>query len=895
MKSKVLLLIVVVITGFLAFFACLNPIIEELYYVGEEKPVPGTPITGNPDIEPLPTVTYTVSFDTNGGSLVDCQPVTKGEKAVRPPNPTRGGYGFVNWYDNEKLSDSPYDFETSVLTDITLYADWSETFYKIIFMDGETEIDNQLVGENGTVSSPDPTREGYTFDGWYIDPELTDVYDFDTSVIIGIVLYAKWTLNTYTVTFMDGDRVLSGLIRNAIPHGTAVNRPETDPSKDGYIFGDWYSNSGLTTLFSFSTPITDNTIVYAKFNIKTYTVTFMDGDTVLAELTRSSVPHGSIVNRPATDPTKDGYFFVNWYDNEELSEPPYDFDTLVICDFTLYVKWTLNAYTVTFMDGDKVLSGFTRNNIPHGSTMGRPATDPTKDGYTFDDWYSDPELTDVYDFDTPVTDNTTVYAKFNIKTYTVTFMDGGTVLSGFTRDNIPHGSTVGRPATDPAKDGHTFYDWYSNSGLTTLFSFSTPITNNTTVYAKFNIRTYTVTFMDGDAVLSALTQIVVHGSTISRPSDPTKDGYFIFDDWYTDSVLVTSFNFSTPIIGNKTVYSRWLDSDFPGEVIDRIFGVSNIAEWNDARNTISTGGNNKNYIINIIADFTIAGSTEFASTTVTFSGSGIKVSLRGAGRTLNFTGYGNMLRTNAGQTLILRDLTLQGHQSNSVSLVHVAGSYSGTGAFIMESGKICGNNSGRDGGGVSVDEGGIFTMNGGEISGNLATYGGGVDIYWGGTFTMNGGEISFNSARSDGGGVYVEEGTFEMYGGKITGGNIASYSGGGVYVYSYWGSTFTMYGGEISGNNSAGYAIYNGGGGVYIDQGVEGTFRIVTGTIYGLNAIVGLGNYANLENPNSGSALLKNGGTAQYGKFNGTTWVKSGDLQTTNNTIKVVDGTIINE
>jgi hypothetical protein len=216
------------------------------------------------------------------------------------------------------------------------------------------------------------------------------------------------------------------------------------------------------------------------------------------------------------------------------------------------------------------------------------------------------------------------------------------------------------------------------------------------------------------------------------------------------------------------------DEDFPGQTIHKRFGVSNLAEWNEARNEISNGGNNKNYIITIIADFTIVGA-ESDLYTATFSGSGIKVSLRGAGRTLTFTAKGsrNLLRTNAGQTLILRDLILKGHASNEDCVVYVAGSYSGTkGTFIMESGKICGNWSGRYGGGVRVEGGGIFTMNGGEISGNLASYGGGESVY-AGTFTMNAGTISGNSSR-DGGGVYVdEEGTFEMHDGKISG-NIAN-------------------------------------------------------------------------------------------------------------------------
>jgi hypothetical protein len=139
---------------------------------------------------------------------------------------------------------------------------------------------------------------------------------------------------------------------------------------------------------------------------------------------------------------------------------------------------------------------------------------------------------------------------------------------------------------------------------------------------------------------------------------------------------------------------------------------------------------------------------------------------------------------------------------------------------------------------------------------------------------MNGGEISGNTSSSSGGGVYVSSGTFfTMNGGEISG-NTASY-GGGVYVSS---GTFTMNGGEISGNT----ASYGGGGGVYVSGG---TFRIVTGTIYGSGEAD-----TSLRNTANDGAALYNNGTAQRGTFNGETWNSKGDLSTTNNTIKVVNG-----
>jgi uncharacterized repeat protein (TIGR02543 family) len=153
------------------------------------------------------------------------------------------------------------------------------------------------------------------------------------------------------------------------------------------------------------------------------------------------------------------------------------------------------------------------------------------------------------------------------------------------------------------------------------------------------------------------------------------------------------------------------------------------------------------------------------------------------------------------------------------------------GSFTLEEGsKVHGNT----GGGVSVS--GTFTMSGGAISGNTASYGGGVYVYSSGTFTMSGGAISGNSSSSSssGGGVYVNGGTFTMSGGAISG-NSSSYYGGGVFVNA---GTFTMSGGDISDNSSSYY-----GGGVYVSN--NGTFTKQSGSIiYGSNASVGLKNSA---------------------------------------------------
>jgi hypothetical protein len=241
----------------------------------------------------------------------------------------------------------------------------------------------------------------------------------------------------------------------------------------------------------------------------------------------------------------------------------------------------------------------------------------------------------------------------------------------------------------------------------------------------------------------------------------------------------------------------------PGALISDIFNVYNTGEWNRAISAITNGGNNQNYVINVMDNFAVASNPDATFGSV----SGITVSLRGAGKTLSLSsGNGNMIRIASVQSVILRDLTLRGNISNNGSVVYATGTNS---VFTMNSGKITGAHTSDRGGGVYVLSGGSFTMNEGEISGNTAdSYGGGVYVGSSGTFTMNGGKISGANTSDRGGGVYMgSAGTFIMNGGEISG-NIADGSnsyGGGVYVN---GNAFTMNGGKISGNT----AFTNGGG-----------------------------------------------------------------------------------
>lgn len=152
------------------------------------------------------TITYTVKYDANGGTGAPSnQTKTKGKELVLSTTvPTKEGYKFVNWNTKKDGTGTSYNAGSKYTTEasVTLYAQYEkelneeETKYTITFYtnDGTTEKSTKVVNKGDKVVKPEePTREGYTFDGWYDKKENGKEYDFTKEVTSDISLYAYWS------------------------------------------------------------------------------------------------------------------------------------------------------------------------------------------------------------------------------------------------------------------------------------------------------------------------------------------------------------------------------------------------------------------------------------------------------------------------------------------------------------------------------------------------------------------------------------------------------------------------------------------------------------------------------------------------------------------------------
>ena len=195
-----------------------------------------------------------------------------------------------------------------------------------------------------------PTKEGYTFTGWFLDEDCTIPYE-GTTITEDTVLYAGWKINTYTVTFdSDGG---SSVSNQTVDWNTSAQL--TTPTKTGHTFVGWFLPSGEQYT---NQPIKSATTLKAKWKANTYTVTFnSDGGSAVENKT---VEYGKSVT--LTSPTKTGFDFVGWF----LPSGDKYINQAITDNVTLMAKWEIKTFKVTFIVDGEIYREMT---VDYGTTL----------------------------------------------------------------------------------------------------------------------------------------------------------------------------------------------------------------------------------------------------------------------------------------------------------------------------------------------------------------------------------------------------------------------------------------------------------------------------------------------------------------------------------------------
>ena len=217
---------------------------------------------------------YTVTFESNGGTAVDDDTFEYNSKITKPANPTKTGAVFAGWFTDNDTFENEFDFNENVTstTNITLYAKWSTKVLTVYFdSNGGSQIAPKSVDYNNYVTKPaDPTRYGYTFVGWYDNMSLTQQTVFDDGKILitsNKTFFAKWEINTYNLRIYKNINNESDL-KQITFSSSLENTLPTNLSYAGHIFAGWFEDAEFTKEFSHTKMPAKNITAYAKWVAK---------------------------------------------------------------------------------------------------------------------------------------------------------------------------------------------------------------------------------------------------------------------------------------------------------------------------------------------------------------------------------------------------------------------------------------------------------------------------------------------------------------------------------------------------------------------------------------------------------------------------------------------------
>lgn len=572
---------------------------------------------------------YTVTYSFGGGIADVTEQVE--EDALAPfKDASRDGYTFTGWSSDGEA----WDFESDRVTgDVTLTAGWSANSYRVTFdVAGGSAVDEAQVTFGEEFSLEIPTRVGYTFVGWKTADgvAVTDGRGVGTGewgIAEDVVLTAAWTVNAYNIEYKNMDGAV-----NAASNPSRYTIEDDDvvlgePSRTGYKFIGWTADeAGEDVVTEIDTSACEDVVLWAQWEINTYTATFVaddgtveeveftveddsltepvvpakvgytgkweDYDIVADDITVEAVYTPIVYNityagledgehsnteeytiESATitlqDASRVGYDFVGWYDGEqevtEITQGSHG-------DIALTAKWEAIVYNVIYEYDDTIGDVAEGDSLKESYTIEDDFDFVTlecfTEGYHFDGWYTQKDLgtgEQVTGIDLGTIGDITVYAHWGLEVYDITYVGADGVTSTNPVNYTIESETF--TISDLTKVGYTFDGWFEDEACEVAADTTVEIgsTGDLVFYASWTPIEYTITYnLYGGGWDGEPNPGSYTIETGAELADPVLEGSF-FVGWYDSAeggALVTSIEVGE--IGNRTLYARWLTFDSEG-------------------------------------------------------------------------------------------------------------------------------------------------------------------------------------------------------------------------------------------------------------------------------------------------------------------------------------------
>ena len=508
--------------------------------------------------------TYKLTLNPNGGTA--CTPSTKNVKYNNAfgelCTPTRTGHTFVAWY--TAASGGTKVTASTKIEDhnTTIYAHWAARNYTLT-----------LNPNGGNACSPstktvtyntaygalcNPTRNGYTFAGWYTAASGGTKVDANTKMGVGnTTIYAHWNPNPVYVTFMGNGNTGGSTAKQTCYYNTTCTLSTNGFTKTGHAWTGWYTAATNGTKLGDTVKLTANLTVYAHWELAKYHITYngnghSSGSTALTECV-----YNANCQLRSNGYEKIGHNFDGWF-NAATGGTRYGTYTQLQNNLTVYAHWTPKPYTITYNGNTNTGGSTAATNCNYNTACTLASNGFTKTGYSWTGWWTTATGGTKYSTSVTITGNMTVYAQWKINSYTLTYNSNGGSACNPTSKTLNYNVAYGTLCV-PTRNGYTFDDWYTAASGGTKVDANTKMgAGNTTIYAHWNANPVTVTFKgNGNTGGSMTNQTCYYNQDCTLKTNGfTKTGHS-WKGWFAATSGGTALTSPLKLTGNMTVYAQW--------------------------------------------------------------------------------------------------------------------------------------------------------------------------------------------------------------------------------------------------------------------------------------------------------------------------------------------------
>ena len=419
---------------------------------------------------------------------------------------------------------------------------------------GTNDADNPSELSSGAFSLKDPSRQHYTFDGWYSDSAFTTKISSIDASGNDVTIFAKWTPIQYDIAYVLG----TNDAENPNPDKfTTDSVTLQNPSRQHYEFDGWYSESTFTNKVTALNRTGEQT-VYAKWTPIPYSIAYVLGSNDVTNPNPNQFDSDTFVLQDADRPY---YDFGGWY-----TENTFVNNVTILnrtSEQTVYAKWTPTTYSITYnLDGGTNAQSNPATYNVESSTI--PLADPERGHYDFLGWYGDSQFTG-----NPITSltsgsngNVSLFAKWEPTKYTITY----NLHDGVNAQSNPEFFTFFSEDVvfeSPKKEHYDFGGWYSNYMFEGDAIAGVPSGSDQPIilFAKWTLTSYTIQYVlnDDEAVYfnNPVSGTIEDVLTINEPFRMD----LAFDGWYTTPNFDPNTRVGTQFTpqSNTTMYAKWND------------------------------------------------------------------------------------------------------------------------------------------------------------------------------------------------------------------------------------------------------------------------------------------------------------------------------------------------